>query len=109
LTLFSFFPKLLRFLTEKSTCATPGQGGFLRGEVRRAALNQIGANGTGCTLFKGPFQGGMMHKNNAKGVTIVEYAIMLALIAIAIAVAGPTSAVVGVLRVFSQASSVLNK
>ncbi len=43
-----------------------------------------------------------------KGVTIVEYAIMLALIAIAIAVAAPniTSAVMGV---FNRASSVMNK
>jgi Flp pilus assembly pilin Flp len=47
-------------------------------------------------------------KNNQKGVTVVEYAIMLALIAIAVAVAAPniTSAVVGV---FSKASSVMNK
>ena len=47
-------------------------------------------------------------KNNQKGVTIVEYAIMLALIAIAIAVAAPniTSAVMGV---FNKASSVMNK
>jgi Flp pilus assembly pilin Flp len=42
-----------------------------------------------------------------KGVTVVEYAIMLALIAIAVAVAAPniTSAVVGV---FNDASSVMN-
>jgi len=48
-----------------------------------------------------------MHKKN-KGVTVVEYAIMLALIAIAVAVAAPnlTSAVLGV---FSNASSVMNK
>jgi len=47
-------------------------------------------------------------KRNEKGVTVVEYAIMLALIAIAVAVAVPsiTSAVVGV---FSNASSVMNK
>jgi len=46
-------------------------------------------------------------KNNQKGVTVVEYAIMLALIAIAVAVAAPniTSAV---LSVFSKASSVMN-
>jgi Flp pilus assembly pilin Flp len=45
-------------------------------------------------------------KNRSKGVTIVEYAIMLALIAIAIAVAAPniTSAVTGV---FNNASSVM--
>jgi Flp pilus assembly pilin Flp len=49
----------------------------------------------------------MKKKNNKKGVTVVEYAIMLALIAIAVAVAAPniTSAVVGV---FSKASSVMN-
>jgi Flp pilus assembly pilin Flp len=47
------------------------------------------------------------NKKTQKGVTIVEYAIMLALIAIAIAVAAPniTSAVTGV---FSKASSVMN-
>jgi Flp pilus assembly pilin Flp len=47
-------------------------------------------------------------KNREKGVTVVEYAIMLALIAIAVAVAAPniTSAVVGV---FSKASSVMAK
>jgi Flp pilus assembly pilin Flp len=47
-------------------------------------------------------------KKSQAGVTIVEYAIMLALIAIAIAVSAPniTSAVVGV---FSKASSVMNK
>ena len=47
-------------------------------------------------------------KNRKKGVTVVEYAIMLALIAIAVAVAAPniTSAVVGV---FSKASSVMNQ
>jgi Flp pilus assembly pilin Flp len=47
-------------------------------------------------------------KKSQSGVTVVEYAIMLALIAIAVAVAAPniTSAVVGV---FSKASSVMNK
>jgi Flp pilus assembly pilin Flp len=47
-------------------------------------------------------------KKSQKGVTIVEYAIMLALIAIAIAVSAPniTSAVIGV---FGKASSVMNK
>ena len=52
-------------------------------------------------------RGPMRKKKNSKGVTVVEYAIMLALIAIAIAVAAPniTSAVVGV---FSRASSVMN-
>ena len=50
----------------------------------------------------------VLKKNKQKGVTVVEYAIMLALIAIAVAVAAPniTSAVVGV---FSKASSVMNK
>ena len=48
----------------------------------------------------------MQKKRNEKGVTVVEYAIMLALIAIAVAVAAPniTSAV---LSVFSKASSVM--
>jgi len=48
----------------------------------------------------------MRRKRNQKGVTVVEYAIMLALIAIAVAVAAPnvTSAVLGV---FSRASSVM--
>jgi Flp pilus assembly pilin Flp len=47
-------------------------------------------------------------RKGQKGVTIVEYAIMLALIAIAIAVAAPniTSAVMGV---FNKASSVMDK
>jgi Flp pilus assembly pilin Flp len=50
----------------------------------------------------------MRTKRNQKGVTVVEYAIMLALIAIAIAVAAPniTSAVIGV---FSKASSVMGQ
>jgi Flp pilus assembly pilin Flp len=50
----------------------------------------------------------MQKKHKTKGVTIVEYAIMLALIAIAVAVAAPnvTSAIIGV---FSKASSVMNK
>jgi Flp pilus assembly pilin Flp len=50
----------------------------------------------------------MQKKHKTKGVTVVEYAIMLALIAIAVAVAAPnvTSAIVGV---FSKASSVMNK
>ena len=47
-------------------------------------------------------------KKSQAGVTVVEYAIMLALIAIAVAVAAPniTSAVT---NVFSKASSVMNK
>ena len=50
----------------------------------------------------------MFKKNKNKGVTVVEYAIMLALIAIAVAVAAPniTSAVIGV---FSKASSVMSQ
>jgi Flp pilus assembly pilin Flp len=50
----------------------------------------------------------MQKKHKTKGVTVVEYAIMLALIAIAVAVAAPnvTSAIIGV---FSKASSVMNK
>jgi Flp pilus assembly pilin Flp len=48
----------------------------------------------------------MEKKNKRSGVTIVEYAIMLALVAIAIAVAAPsfTSAVV---NVFNRSSSVM--
>jgi Flp pilus assembly pilin Flp len=47
-------------------------------------------------------------KSNEKGVTVVEYAVMLALLAIAVAVSAPniTSAVVGT---FGKASSVMNK
>jgi Flp pilus assembly pilin Flp len=49
----------------------------------------------------------VLKKSKQEGVTVVEYAIMLALIAIAVAVAAPniTSAVVGV---FGDASSVMN-
>jgi Flp pilus assembly pilin Flp len=48
-----------------------------------------------------------VQKKNKKGVTVVEYAIMLALIAIAVAISAPSisSAVLGV---FSKASSVMN-
>jgi len=48
----------------------------------------------------------MNQKKKMKGVTVVEYAIMLALIAIAVAVSAPniTSAVVGA---FGRASSVM--
>jgi Flp pilus assembly pilin Flp len=57
------------------------------------------------TKFK-PRMEYMAKKSKQKGVTVVEYAIMLALIAIAVAVAAPniTSAVIGV---FSKASSVM--
>jgi Flp pilus assembly pilin Flp len=43
-----------------------------------------------------------------KGVTVVEYALMLALIAIAVAVATPNIAS-AVVKVFSKASSVMAK
>ena len=43
-----------------------------------------------------------------KGVTVVEYALMLALIAIAVALAGPNIAD-AVIGVFSKASSVMAK
>jgi Flp pilus assembly pilin Flp len=60
-------------------------------------------------LILGRKEDHLVSKNNKqRGVTVVEYAIMLALIAIAVAVAAPniTSAVVGV---FSKASSVMTK
>jgi len=47
-------------------------------------------------------------RKRQKGVTIVEYAIMLALIAIAVAVASP-SIKDAVINVFSKASSVIVK
>jgi Flp pilus assembly pilin Flp len=50
----------------------------------------------------------MVENKRTRGVTIVEYAIMLALIAISIAVAAP-SVTSTVIVVFSRASSVLNK
>jgi len=49
-----------------------------------------------------------IRKKRQKGVTIVEYAIMLALIAIAVAVATP-SIKDAVINVFSKASSVIVK
>jgi Flp pilus assembly pilin Flp len=50
----------------------------------------------------------MHKKSQTKGVTIVEYAVMLSLIAISVAISAPniTSAVVGV---FGKASSVMKK
>ena len=48
------------------------------------------------------------NRRKQKGVTIVEYAIMLALIAIAVAVATP-SIKDAVINVFSKASSVIVK
>ena len=44
---------------------------------------------------------------NQKGVTVVEYALMLALVAIAVALATPNIAS-AVISVFSKASSVIN-
>ena len=49
-----------------------------------------------------------IRRKRQKGVTIVEYAIMLALIAIAVAVASP-SIKDAVINVFSKASSVIVK
>ena len=43
-----------------------------------------------------------------KGVTVVEYALMLALVAIAVALAGPNIAS-AVISVFSKASSIMVK
>ena len=45
---------------------------------------------------------------NQKGVTVVEYALMLALVAIAVALATPNIAS-AVISVFSKASSVMAK
>ena len=51
----------------------------------------------------------MKHRiKRQKGLTVVEYAIMLALVAIAVAVATPNIAS-AVISVFSRASSVLAK
>jgi len=47
-----------------------------------------------------------IRKKREKGVTIVEYCIMLAIVAIAVATAGPTIKT-SVLAVFSRASSVM--
>ena len=52
-------------------------------------------------------KGGENMKRKNKGVTTVEYAIMLALIAIAVASAMP-SVTSAVLTVFERASSVMN-
>jgi len=49
---------------------------------------------------------GAVRKKRQKGVTIVEYCIMLAIVAIAVATAGPTIKT-SVLAVFSRASSVM--
>ena len=48
----------------------------------------------------------MKRSNKQKGVTVVEYALMLALIAIAVAIATPSISD-AVLGVFSQASSIM--
>jgi len=65
------------------------------------------SNASYCALLKEGDARMTYKRRNDKGVTVVEYAIMLALIAIAVAVAAPniTSAVIGV---FSKASSVMN-
>lgn len=47
-------------------------------------------------------------KRKQKGVTVVEYAIMLALIAIAVAAAAPNISS-AVMKVFENASSVMTK
>lgn len=47
-------------------------------------------------------------KNNNRGVTVVEYAIMLALIAIAVATVAPNISS-AILKVFERTSSVMTK
>ena len=39
----SLFPKMMDFLTQETACATPGEGGFLRGEVLACAPSAPGA------------------------------------------------------------------
>ena len=51
-------------------------------------------------------EGTVIRKKRSKGVTTIEYAIMLVLIAIAIAIAAPNISS-AVLSVFSRTSSVL--
>ena len=58
-------------------------------------------------LLKEIWRNGKSYRNE-KGVTVVEYALMLALIAIAVAVATPSIAD-AVLGVFGKASSVMAK
>jgi Flp pilus assembly pilin Flp len=50
----------------------------------------------------------VIKKNKVKGVTIVEYAVMLSLVAIAVAISAPNIAA-GVLNIFGETSSVLVK
>jgi Flp pilus assembly pilin Flp len=78
---------------------------------RSLKFDNIGySDGRGQDAIRSRVKGKKHMKRNkkTKGVTVVEYAVMLALIAIAVAVAAPniTSAVVGV---FSKASSVMDK
>ena len=56
-------------------------------------------------LFKEIWRNGKAYRNQ-KGVTVVEYALMLALVAIAVALATPNIAS-AVISVFSKASSVM--
>jgi Flp pilus assembly pilin Flp len=58
-------------------------------------------------LFKEIWKNGKSYRDE-KGVTVVEYALMLALVAIAVALATPNIAS-AVISVFSKASSVMAK
>jgi Flp pilus assembly pilin Flp len=58
--------------------------------------------------FKEIWRNGKSYRKNQKGVTVVEYALMLALVAIAVALATPNIAS-AVVSVFSKASSVMAK
>jgi len=58
-------------------------------------------------LFKEIWRNGKSYRDE-KGVTVVEYALMLALVAIAVALATPNIAS-AVVSVFSKASSVMAK
>ena len=58
-------------------------------------------------LLKEIWRNGKSYRNQ-KGVTVVEYALMLALVAIAVALATPNIAS-AVISVFSKASSVMAK
>ena len=58
-------------------------------------------------LFKEIWRNGKSYRDE-KGVTVVEYALMLALVAIAVALATPNIAS-AVINVFSKASSVMAK
>jgi Flp pilus assembly pilin Flp len=79
----------------------------------------IGESGTHGAQLNSTFKGDHEMENDSllsqmrhcvkrqKGVTVVEYALMLALVAIAVALATPNIAS-AVINVFSRASSVLN-